>query len=177
MKFNFKHTLAFGTALLTGLLFGNIAAGVAKNENFSFPIYEIEAPDGSYLIAASTQLDNLLYNFTFRYNNTVRYYKIPSPDHYAAYTLAWLEFSNIAQVSTISPPIYSPSAGFIYTARLKGVGTTNLREYGSSPQTEPTIDILNHYTRTLNGQTFDQVREVKFPYTKPLFCPVSTTSC
>ena len=62
-------------------------------------------------------------------------------------------------------------------ANLKGGGTANLREYGSSIQTEPTVDILNHYTATLNGQTFSQVREVKFPYIKSLFCPASTTSC
>jgi len=188
MKFQFLHALNFGLALVGGVIFGNIALNSATGAGSVFQNGRIVAPNNerivpketprqNYLIAASPQLDNLLYNFSFKYSNTVRYYKVTSPDHYAAYYLAWLEFNNVVETSSISSPVFSPAAGWIYTAILKGGGNANVREYGSSPQTEPTIDVLNHYTRTLNGQVFSLVKEVKFPYKEPLFCPVSTTGC
>ncbi|NCJ08601.1 hypothetical protein GS597_19220 [Synechococcales cyanobacterium C] len=188
MKFQFSRSFNFGVTLVSGIVFGNATIALALGTGSSLlnggiikPSNERLAPDErfkqNYLIAASPQLDNLLYNFSFKYSNTIRYYKVTSPDHYAAYTLAWLEFSNVAESSSIAPPVFTPTAGWIYTAKLKGGGNANLREYGSSPQTEPTIDLLNHYTRTLGGQVFSLVKEVKFPYKKPLFCPVSTTGC
>jgi hypothetical protein len=186
MKFQFPRAFDFGVVLVSGIVFGNATISLAVatgflNRAIIQPSKESLAPrekfDRNHLIAASPQLDNLLYNFSFKYSNIVCYYKVPSPDHYAAYTLAWLEFSNVAEASSIVPPVFTPTAGWIYTAKLKGGGNVNLREYGSSPQTEPTIDLLNHYTRTLGGQVFSLVKEVKFPYKKPLFCPVSATGC
>ncbi len=187
MKIRFSSALAFIYASVVGIFFGNVAISSVGNKTFvssnsnvvdkSVPVSDFKVLDDSYLIAASTQLNNLLYNSTYRYNNTVRYYKITAPDHSAAYATAWYEFNNIIDIPSLKPPAYTTIAGWVYTGNLKGGGTANLREYGSSIQTEPTIDILNHYTATLNGQTFSQVREVKFPYIKPLVCPASTTSC
>lgn len=164
MKIRFSSAFAFVHALVVGIFFGNVAISSVGNKTFvssnsnvvdkSVPIPDFKVLDDSSLIAASTQLNNLLYNFTYRYNSTVRYYKIPAPDHSAAYSTAWYEFNNIIDPSSVRPPAYTTIAGWVYTANLKGGGTANLREYGSSIQTEPTINILNHYTATLNGQTF-----------------------
>lgn len=152
----FRSVFAIGSSLLLGLI-----TGVAIQTQGS--------------IAASTQLSNLLYNMTVRFNGNVRYYKFTAADYDQAYTYSWSEFVNIVDTNTIAP-LWSPSAGAIYTANLKGGGTANNRQYGSTIPLTPTIDLLRHNTPPLNGQPFAQVNEVKFPYTKP-FCAAATTSC
>lgn len=128
------------------------------------------------LIAASPQLNNLLYNLSYRVTSIARYYSVPARDFDQAYYIAYQEFYKIIDPNTIGSPIWSNTAGWIYTASLRGGGTSNLRQYGASIPLMPTIDILNHNTPSFAGQTFSQVREVKFPYNAPLYCPASTTS-
>lgn len=134
-------------------------------------------PDRQFLIAASPQLNNLLYNLTYKVTSIARYYTIQSENYDQAYYVAWAEFYKIVNSDTIGNPSWSASAGWIYTGNLLGGGTSNLRQYGSSTPIMPTIDIFNHNTAPLGGQTFAQVREVKFPYKASLFCPVSTSPC
>lgn len=134
-------------------------------------------PDGQFLIAASPQLNNLLYNLTYKVTSIARYYTIQSENYDQAYYVAWAEFYKIVNSDTIGNPLWSTSAGWVYTGNLRGGGTSNLRQYGSSIPVMPTIDIFNHNTAPLGGQTFVQVREVKFPYKAPLFCPISSSPC
>ena len=91
MKIRFSSAFAFVYASIVGIFFGNTAISSVGNKTFvssnsnvldkSVPISDFKVLDNSYLIAASTQLNNLLYNSTYRYNSTVRYYKITAPDH------------------------------------------------------------------------------------------------
>lgn len=127
------------------------------------------------MIAASTQLNNLLYNKSYRVTSIARYYYYDATSYSAAYWIAYAEFDDITQPGTLSGPRYTNSAGNIYTADLKGGGTSNLRDYGSSVPLRPTIDVYNHNTRPLGSQPFSQVREVKFPYKNNQICPISTS--
>lgn len=82
MKIRFSSAFAFVYASVVGIFFGNVAISSVGNKTFvsrnsnvvdkSVPISDFKGLDGSYLIAASTQLNNLLFNSTYRYNSTVR---------------------------------------------------------------------------------------------------------
>lgn len=132
--------------------------------------------NNGFLIAASPQLDNLLYNMTYRVTSIARYYKYKAQNFDQAYTFAWSEFYKIIDPNSLSDPIWTNSAGWIYAARLKGGGSASIREYGSSTPLMPTIDIQYHYTAPLGSQTFYQIREVKFPFYGNDYCPASTSS-
>jgi len=188
MKFRLSSAFAFGSALIVGIFVGEATVGavsearkflsneIATSSN-STPQLEPEVLDEPYLIAASAQLNNLLYNLTYRVTSIARYYKFTYPNYDAAYYQAWLEFNNIVDPNSLQEPRWSTSAGWIYTANLIGGGTSNIREYGSSLPIMSTIDLFNHNTPPLGSQTFSQVQEVKFPYDGPRACPVSTTTC
>ncbi|MDY7014289.1 MAG: hypothetical protein SVX43_11955 [Cyanobacteriota bacterium] len=175
MKLKLSSTIAFGAALIAGIFVGSTTLGVASEAkkllSSEIAASTIPAPQSQpgilnkpYLIAASPQLNNLLYNFTYRVTSIARYYVVTSPDYDAAYSQGWTEFYNIIEPNSLQPPRWSLTAGWIYTANLKGGGSSNLREYGASLPLRPTIDLFNHNTPPLNGQPFSQVREVKFPY-------------
>jgi hypothetical protein len=143
----------------------------------SYKPYYIKAKESkSFLIAASSQLNNLLYNLTYSVTSIARYYRVQGENYEDAYFKAYLTFYNI--IGNNSPSYtWTTQAGAIYTANLIGGGTTNLRDYGSSVPLMPTIDILNHNTPPLGSQPFSQVREIKFPYkTQNNYCPASTLS-
>lgn len=116
-------------------------------------------------------------NGFYRVTSLARYYTVESPSYDAAYYIAWQEFNYIIDPNSLQAPRWSTTAGWIYTANLIGGGTSNVREYGRSTPIMPTIDLFNHNTPPLNGQSFSQVNEVKFPYRGSRACPVSTTSC
>jgi len=125
MKIRFSSAFAFVSASVVGIFFGNVAISSVGNKTFvysnsnvvdkSVPISDFKVLDDSYLIAASTQLNNLLFNSTYRYNSPVRYYKITAPDYSAAYTTPWSEFNNIIDTYSLKPPAYTTLAGWVYT--------------------------------------------------------------
>jgi hypothetical protein len=185
IQFSFRSAFSFGAALIVGLFNGSEsispASGVAFSPNKAVinnqPQLGIETQNKPFLLAASTQLNNLLYNKTYRVTSIARYYTLQSPSYDAAYYVAWQEFNNIISLSSLQEPRWSTTAGWVYTANLIGGGTANIREYGASSPIMPTIDIIGHNTQPLNGQSFSQVREIKFPYSGSRSCPVSTSSC
>lgn len=109
------------------------------------------------LIASSYELDQLFNWAVFSTFPTVKE-KRGYADYTQAYRSAWWWFVYIT-TEPIRGPRYTINAGWIYDADLKGGGTANIREYGSSGL-YPTIDTLNHGTIGINAF----VREVKFKY-------------
>ncbi len=147
----------------------SLALNVSAEENNS-PVNSLESSNG-ILIARSDQLDNLLYNYTVSTgNNQVRNYRRTLSDYATAYLTAQIHY-NLITVSSTEQII-----GYGFPKRdLIGGGTSNLRPAGNySPS--PTIDVYNHYTYTLGGQAFSQVREIKFNFNPSKVCPVSTLS-
>ncbi len=134
-------------------------------------INSIETDSSEVLIAASPQLNNFLYNYTLRTtNNQVRNYKVQLPDYSTAYFTAQGNFNNLTDSSTYR--LIPGTNGLFPSASLIGGGSANLRNSGNySPW--PTIDLYNHNTAALNGQSFSQVREVKFLYRSNM-CSVSS---
>lgn len=147
----------------------SFALNVSAEENNSF-MHSLN-PSNGILIARSDQLDNLLYNYTLSTgNNQVRNYRRTLSDYATAYLTAQIHYNLVTIPST------EQIIGYGFPKRdLIGGGTSNLRPKGSySPS--PTIDVYNHYTYTLGGQVYSQVREIKFNFSPSKSCPVSTFS-
>ncbi len=113
-------------------------------------------PD-TLLIASSYELDQL-FNWAVFSSFPIVKEKQGYANYDHAYTSAWWWFNYIT-TGPLRGPRFTIYAGWIYDADLKGGGTANIREYGSSGLW-PTIDTLNHGTFGINAF----VREVKFKY-------------
>jgi len=110
-----------------------------------------------FLIAWSDEL-NLLFDATVF--STYRVKEMRGHYNYSdAYSNAWDWFYYITVPYTITGAYYSDSTGYRYQANLKGGGTANIRERGTSGNF-PTIDTYNHGTYGVNGA----VTEIKFKY-------------
>jgi hypothetical protein len=147
-----------------------------NNQTVVIESLSAERKKNPFLLAASTQLSNLLYNMSISATGIAREYKIVGKDYTQAYFLAYGEFYNIVGTNPVASR-WTNTTGAIYTGNLIGGGTANLKDYGASLPLKPTIDIQNHNTPSLGAQSFSQIREVKFPYaTQNNFCNVSTLS-
>jgi hypothetical protein len=181
-----RLVVQFSFFCLTSSLFcGNVNAYSSRNlfisnirSNQATVIKDlyVKHKENPLLLAASPQLSNLLYNMSISATGIAREYKIVGRDYTQAYFLAYGEFYKIVGTNPVASR-WTNTTGAIYTANLIGGGTANLRDYGASLPLKPTIDIQNHNTPSLGGQSFSQIREVKFPYaTQNNFCTVSTLS-
>lgn len=178
MKFMFRCLTALGSSILISVISSGNAPVKAtfQSEELSKKSQSVSGVSESefsldhsrklQIIATSPELNNLLYNLTYKVTGIARYYKTSGYDWVAAYDLAWWQFSKISDNWTIVGGFWSPTAGYYYTSALKGGGTSSLREYGVSVPPMPTIEIKNHKTLPLNGQDFSVIKEVKFPYTQ-----------
>lgn len=184
-KFFFRSTISFCAAVIIGLVSGvgfiDTAPGIALSFDRSVAtsqLPKLEATTYNKLpqLTASSQLNNLLYNKTIRSTSFVRLFSVPAQTYWAAYYVGWDEYNRIIDKNTLSPAVNSPTAGWLYIANLIGGGRGSYRQFSSSRPIMPTIEIFEHYTPPLNGQSFSQVKEIKFPYLDQNSCPVASTS-
>lgn len=147
------------------------SGSISSSENIS-----LKVKSGTFLIAASPELTTILQQSIPGNSSRVRVINGGLRNYDQAYTRAWLDFSRIIDQSTLRFAGTTPSAGRIYTANLKGGGTGNIREGGSSGPI-PTIDIRNHNTPGIasNGVPLSRIIEIKYIYSRP-FCPVATSN-
>jgi hypothetical protein len=167
-----KKTASFLLLFFSSLLL-NLQASLAVQLPYNLSGY-FNKPEilegnhsGQVLIAASPQLNDILYNYTVQSptSTQVRHYSIRAYGYSDAYSTAWYVFNLIVVPSSVQFATYTPTAGHIYTGILIGGGTANIRERGTSGPF-PTLDILQHNTppHPSTRVNMAQVREIKFMY-------------